>query len=64
MAIGVAVALATASVLESLLFGVKALDAPTFIAMSFVMLMVARLASYIPAYRASAVDPIQALRID
>lgn len=64
VAAGVAIAFAVTGVLKSLLFGVEALDAPTFIAMSLVMLAVALLASYIPAHRASAVDPIQALRID
>jgi ABC-type antimicrobial peptide transport system permease subunit len=51
-------------VLDSLLFGVSALDAPTFIAMSGVMLAVAVIASYIPAHRASSIDPIEALRMD
>ena len=64
VAAGVAIAFAVTGVLKSLLFGVEALDAPTFIAMSLVMLAVALVASYIPAHRASAVDPIQALRID
>ena len=48
--------------LQSLLFGVNPFDAGTFIGMSAVMLAVAMLASYVPAYRASAVDPMQALR--
>ena len=60
--IGVVVALAVTGVLKSLLFGVTAFDTVTFIAMSGVMLVVALLASYIPAYRASSVDPMQALR--
>ena len=62
--IGILVALGVTGVLKSLLFGVEALDAPTFIAMSGVMLAVALVASYIPAYRASAVDPIKALRLE
>ena len=57
-------ALAITSVLETLLFGVEALDAPTFTAMSAVMLAVTLLASYIPARRASSVDPMQALRAE
>jgi ABC-type antimicrobial peptide transport system permease subunit len=62
--LGILIALGVTRVLESLLFGVKALDAPTFLAMSGVMLAVALLASYIPAHRASSVDPIQALRAE
>ena len=62
--LGLLAALGVTGVLKSLLFGVEALDAPTFIAMSGVMLAVALLASYIPAHRASSVDPIQALRIE
>jgi putative ABC transport system permease protein len=62
--VGLLIAVAVAGVLESLLFGVAALNAPTFIAMSVVMLGVALLASYVPAYRASSVDPIHALRTE
>jgi ABC-type lipoprotein release transport system permease subunit len=51
-------------VLKSLLFGVNAFDAVTFMAMSAVMLLVAILASYIPAHRASSVDPMEALRAE
>ncbi|HXW05074.1 MAG TPA: ABC transporter permease [Vicinamibacterales bacterium] len=64
VALGVLAALATTRVLESLLFGVTALDVSTFLAMSGLMLAVAVMASYLPAHRASAVDPIQALRTD
>jgi ABC-type antimicrobial peptide transport system permease subunit len=62
--LGVLAALGLTGVLKSLLFGVAAFDAPTFAAMSGVMLAVAMLASYIPAHRASSVDPMQALRGD
>jgi putative ABC transport system permease protein len=60
--LGVVVAVGVTGVLKSLLFGVTAFDAATFIGMSAVMLVVAMLASYVPAYRASSVDPMQALR--
>jgi ABC-type antimicrobial peptide transport system permease subunit len=64
VAIGILAALGLAGVLESLLFGVKALDPPTFVAMSVLMLAVALLASYLPARRASSVNPIEALRTE
>lgn len=62
--LGVLAVLGVTRVLKSLLFGVHALDVPTFMAMSGVMLAVALLACYIPARRASSVDPIQALRAE
>jgi putative ABC transport system permease protein len=60
--IGVLAALVVTRLLESLLFGVGTLDIPTFALMSALMLGVALLASYIPARRASAVDPMRSLR--
>ena len=62
VAFGLLAALTFTRVLDSLLFGVGTLDAPTFIAMSGVMLAVAFLASYIPARRASSVDLMESLR--
>ena len=62
VAVGLLAALALTRALDSLLFGVGTLDAPTFVAMSGVMLGVAFLASYIPARRASSVDLMQLLR--
>ena len=50
--------------LGSLLFGVKELDLRTFLAMSLSMVAVGLLASYLPARRASTVDPIESLRGD
>lgn len=64
IAVGVAVSLALSGVLESLLFGVRALDVVTFAAMPALMLAVAAIACYVPARRASSVDPMQALRAD
>jgi ABC-type antimicrobial peptide transport system permease subunit len=62
--IGVVSALLLTRVLEGLLFGVRSIDVPTFTAMAVLMVGVALLASYIPARRASAVDPMRSLRID
>jgi putative ABC transport system permease protein len=60
--IGVVAAWAVTRLLETLLFGVDSLDALTFAAMTALMLGVAILASYFPARRASAVDPMTSLR--
>ena len=64
VAFGIGPAIATTRVLESLLFGVGALDVPTFVVMSAVMLAVALLASYVPAARASRLDPMRLLRAE
>jgi predicted permease len=61
---GVVTALGVTRFLESLLFGVQAIDASTYVGMSGVMLAIALLASYVPARRASAVDPMQSLRAE
>jgi predicted permease len=62
--IGVGTALASTRLLAALLFGVKAVDPLAFAAMSIVMIGVGMSASYMPARRASNVDPITALRSD
>ena len=62
--IGIAVALAFTRALGGLLFGVKAVDAVTFVGMSATMVAIGLLASYVPARRASKVDPIESLRGD
>jgi ABC-type antimicrobial peptide transport system permease subunit len=61
---GAVIAVAATRALDSLLYGVGALDLVTFFAMSMAMVAVALLASYLPARRASSVDPIVALRTD
>jgi putative ABC transport system permease protein len=48
--------------MSSLLFGVSATDALTFTAVAVVLAMVALLASFIPARRATRLDPLAALR--
>ena len=62
--IGIAAAVATTRLLANLLYEVKAVDPIVFAAMSEMMLGMGVLASYMPARRASAVDPIEALRSD
>jgi predicted permease len=62
--LGLLAALAVTRTLGGLLFGVKAVDAPTFAAMALLMLAIGLLASYGPARRASRVDPCESLRSD
>jgi putative ABC transport system permease protein len=59
---GLLVSLVVARLLSSLLFGVTARDPSTFAAVAALLGLVALLASYVPARRATRVDPIQALR--
>jgi putative ABC transport system permease protein len=66
IAIGLAVGLAGALVLmrslTTLLFGVRATDPASFVTVSAVLLLVGMAASYLPARRATKVDPLVALR--
>ena len=62
MVLGLLAAFLLTRVMASLLFGISATDPITFIGISLVPLAVAILASYIPALRATKVDPIIALR--
>jgi ABC-type lipoprotein release transport system permease subunit len=49
---------------EFLLFGVAALDPATFAAVGLLLLLIAALATLIPASRAATTDPSSALRVD
>ena len=62
LGIGLAGGVAVSVVARSMLVGVSVLDAPTLIAVSVVLVLVAVLASFIPARRAIAVSPTSALR--
>jgi ABC-type antimicrobial peptide transport system permease subunit len=64
MAIGVAASWAVAQSMSGLLFGVTATDPATFAGMLLVLAMVATLAGYVPARRASRIDPLTALRAE
>jgi putative ABC transport system permease protein len=62
MVVGLAGAFAVTRYLSSLLFGITPLDPATFVAVALVFAGVALLASYMPARRATGVDPLVALR--
>ena len=62
--VGLGVAFASTRFLSTLLYDVKAVDPIVFAAMSVMMLGVGMLASYMPARRASGVNPMESLRSD
>ena len=63
-AIGLVLAAAGSTLLESLLYGVRGLDPTTFGLTCVLFALVTLIASYIPARRATAVDPMIALRAE
>ena len=62
LAIGVAAAIASSRVVESLLFAVSPTDPATLAGVALLVAVAAMAASYIPAIRATKVDPVAALR--
>ena len=62
--LGICVALGTSQLASNLIFGLSAHDPVTFIVSSLLLLVIGSLASSIPAWRASRIDPMEALRIE
>jgi ABC-type antimicrobial peptide transport system permease subunit len=64
VALGLGGAVALTQLMESLLFGVTALDPATFVAVPTALFVVALIAGYLPVRRITRVDPIQSLRAE
>jgi predicted permease len=64
VALGLAAASASTRLLQGMLYGVTQLDRTTFVGVSLLFGLVAAIASYVPAYRATKVNPVVALRHD
>jgi len=62
--VGLAASWGLTRLMASLLYGVSPSDPVTFASMALALTLVAMLASWIPAYRASRVDPVVALRFE
>jgi hypothetical protein len=61
---GLAAAIPLSRLMRSLLFGVAPSDAATYVAVAAALLTAAALASYLPARRSTAIDPLEALRTE
>ena len=64
VAVGLLLALGLTRLMSSLLFEVSPTDPVTYVTVAGLLLIVAVLASYLPARRAAKVDPMTALRLD
>jgi predicted permease len=64
LTVGIAAAMSLTRLMSTLLFGVGPMDPVTYVSVSLVLGTVALLATYLPARRASRVDPVVALRTD
>ena len=62
VALGLVVALGLTRLISKMLFGVSATDPATFVAITLLLVLVALLACFVPAWRATQVDPLVALR--
>jgi len=64
LALGVVVSIATAQLIRSMLYGIQPLDPAVFLSVVAILLSVAGAACLIPAWRASRLDPMAALRAE
>jgi ABC-type antimicrobial peptide transport system permease subunit len=64
IAAGLVIAAGLTRFMRSMLFGISPLDPLTYISISLILAAAAVLASYLPAHRAAAVDPVDALRAE
>jgi putative ABC transport system permease protein len=62
--VGILGAVAASRLLSGFLYGVSATDPLTFAAVSLFLMLVALVASFVPARRASRIDPVEALRLE
>ena len=62
--VGLCAAAALVRLMQTLLFGIRPLDPVTFTAVPVALVLAAALASYLPARRSTAVDPVEALQAD
>ena len=62
--IGLVGAFALTRLMDAMVFGVSPTDPATYVAASLGLLVIALLATYVPARRAADVDPVEALRAD
>ena len=62
VALGVAAAIGLGRVVSSMIYGIHPTDVPTFLSVSLILVSVAFVASILPAYFATRVDPLQMLR--
>src|SRR5262245_12400466 len=61
---GLVIAVATSRLLAALLFEVSPVDPVSFVGAAAALLVLAVLAAYLPARRATMIDPVEALRVD
>ena len=61
---GLVISVATARLLKSFLFGLTGIDPVTYVAVAFVLVAASLLAAFLPARRATRIDPLVAVRYE